>query len=416
VIDQDGRRRNYVFFLIAGAGLATTARGMTLSFLAIKLQQSFGLSPAAIGALLGIGPLLGAMVGPFAGSLSDRIGRKAVLTVTLVAMAVSLVGMGLADTVVTFCLAQIASAIAIAIYEPISRALMSDVCPEPTRLKYFSWRYMASNAGWALGPLIGIAAGAATTPLFLAAGLVYAVFAALLHLLHVPVLASVAAAEARLSLVAGIRAAARDPRLAFFVAGGVLLIAVHGQWSATLAPYLTAHIAGGMEIYAYLVSINGAVVLLCNPLARRFIERAGALRALVIGCVLFLAGELGFLFSTGFVGLAMAMTVFTIGEILVVPSEYMLVDGIADDRNRGSYFGAHSFATVGNFIGPTLGGMMLGAFGGPGMFLLFAAFAGAGAVLFALGTRMPPPGRAAGIRPAPVAGAAVGPSLRAAPG
>lgn len=414
--DQDGRRRNYVFFLIAGAGLATTARGMTLSFLAIKLQQSFGLSPAAIGALLGIGPLLGAVVGPFAGSLSDRIGRKAVLTATLVAMAVSLVGMGLADTVVAFCLAQIASAIAIAIYEPISRALMSDVCPGPTRLRYFSWRYMASNAGWAAGPLIGIAAGAATTPLFLAAGLAYAVFAALLHLLPVPILAGVvtAAAAARLSLVAGIRAAARDPRLAFFVAGGVLLIAVHGQWSATLAPYLTAHVAGGMEIYAYLVSINGAVVLLCNPLARRFIERAGALRALAIGCVLFLAGELGFLFSTGFAGLALAMTVFTIGEILVVPSEYMLVDGIADDRNRGSYFGAHSFATVGNFIGPTLGGMMLGAFGGPGMFLLFAAFAGAGAILFAIGTRMPPPGTAARIPPAPAAGGAAGLSLRSA--
>ena len=415
MIDQDGRRRNYVFFLIAGAGLATTARGMTLSFLAIKLQQSFGLSPAAIGALLGIGPLLGAVIGPFAGSLSDRIGRKAVLTATLVAMAVSLVGMGLADTVVTFCLAQIASAIAIAIYEPISRALMSDVCPGPTRLKYFSWRYMASNAGWAVGPLIGIAAGAATTPLFLAAGVVYAVFAALLHLLPVPILAGVAAAAAaRPPLIAGIRAAARDPRLAFFVAGGVLLIAVHGQWSATLAPYLTEHVAGGMEIYAYLVSINGAVVLLCNPLARRFIERAGALRALVIGCVLFLAGELGFLFSSGFVGLALAMTVFTIGEILVVPSEYMLVDGIADDRNRGSYFGAHSFATVGNFIGPTLGGMMLGAFGGPGMFLLFAAFAGASAVLFAVGTRMPPPGTRVKAQAVPALGGTANLNLRTA--
>lgn len=55
-------------------------------------------------------------------------------------------------------------------------------------------------------------------------------------------------------------------------------------------------------------------------------------------------------------------------EILVVPCEYMLVDGIANDRNRGSYFGAHSFSTIGNFIGPTLGGAMLGAFGGAGMF------------------------------------------------
>lgn len=414
-MDRERRRRNYVFFLIAGAGLATTARGMTLSFLAIKLQQSFGLSPAAIGALLGLGPLLGAMVGPFAGSLSDRVGRKTVLVATLLAMAVSLVGMGLADTVVTFCLAQIASAVAIAIYEPIARALMSDVCPPATRLKYFSWRYTVSNAGWAVGPLIGIAGGAASTGLFLAAGLVYAGFAAAVHLLRVPLRAADAgAAGPALSLIAGIRAAACDPRLAFFVVGGMLLIAVHGQWSATLAPYLTSHIAGGMEIFAYLVSINGAVVLVGNFFARRCIERIGTLNALVAGCLLFVAGELAFLASSGFIGLAVAMTVFTLGEILVVPSEYMLVDGIADDRNRGSYFGAHSFSTIGNFVGPTLGGMMLGAFGGPGMFLMFAAFAGASAVLFAIGTRMPPPGITVKVRPAGIAGGAATLSLRGA--
>ncbi|UXN67335.1 hypothetical protein N8E89_22460 (plasmid) [Phyllobacterium sp. A18/5-2] len=78
---------------------------------------------------------------------------------------------------------------------------------------------------------------------------------------------------------------------------------------------------------------------------------------------MFAFGEIGFLSAAGFWGLAVSMFVFTIGEILVVPCEYMLVDGISNDRNRGSYFGAHSFSTIGNFIGPTLGGAMLGAFG-----------------------------------------------------
>ena len=90
----------------------------------------------------------------------------------------------------------------------------------------------------------------------------------------------------------------------------------------------------------------------------------------------------------------------------------MLVDGIANDRNRGSYFGAHSFSTVGNFIGPTLGGLMLGAFGGPGMFLLFAAFAAASAILFAIGTRMPPPKASPALTPAAASGDPAGPHLR----
>lgn len=65
---QERQRLNYVLFLVTGSGLVTIARAMTLSFLAIKLQQSFGLGPAAIGALLGIGPLVGAVAASFAGS------------------------------------------------------------------------------------------------------------------------------------------------------------------------------------------------------------------------------------------------------------------------------------------------------------------------------------------------------------
>ncbi len=412
----DRQRLNYVLLLIAGSGFVTIARAMTRSFLAIKLQQSFGLGPAMIGALLGIGPLLGALTAPFAGTLSDRVGRKTVLVLTLLSMALALVGMGLAETVVAFCIAQIAAAVALAIYEPISRALMSDVCPEPLRLKYFSWRYTATNVGWAVGPLMGIAAGAASTTLFVIAGFIYAMFALVLHLLKVPVYRrdGVSNASASLPLIESLKAAVRDPRLAFFVGGGTLLIAVYGQWSATLAPYLTGNVTGGMEIYAYLVSINGAVVLIGNPFARRIIERAGALNGLVVGCVLFALGEIGFLGAVGFWGLAFSMIVFTIGEILVVPSEYMLVDGISNNRNRGSYFGAHSFSTIGNFIGPTLGGFMLGAFGGPGMFLLFAGFAAVSAVLFAIGTRMPPPKAAKQRSPAGSPGAATGPHLRGA--
>jgi MFS family permease len=413
-MDHEKQRLNYVLFLVAGVGLVNVARAMTLSFLAIKLQQSFGLGPAMIGVLLGIGPLVGAVAAPLAGSLSDKVGRKTVLTLTLLTMALAMVGMGIAETVLAFCLAQIVAAVAIAINEPVSRALMSDVCPEPVRLKYFSWRYTAINFGFAVGPLIGIAAGAASTTLFIVSGIVYALFALALHLLKVPLHRPAAGTVGapKISVLQSIRTAIRDPRLAFFVGGGTLLVAVHGQWSATLAPYLAGNIAGGVEIFAYIVSINGVVVLLGNPFARRFIERAGALNALVIGCLLFLAGELGFLASGGLWGLAISMAVFTIGEILVIPSEYMLVDAIANDHNRGSYFGAHSFSTVGNFVGPTLGGLMLGAFGGPGMFLLFAAFAAASAILFAIGTRMPPPRASAALTPAAASGDMAGPHLR----
>lgn len=388
---EERQRPRGVMLLIVGAGVVTVARAMSMSFLAIELQQGFGLGPAMIGFLLGIGPLLGAIASPFVGSVSDRVGRKPILVLTLMAMALAMVGIGLAASVLVFCLAQTIAAIAISVYGPISRALISDICPEPLRLKYFSWRYTASNVGWTIGPMIGIAAGAATTTLFVSAGAIYAALAVSLHLLHLPSVERTDDSHASPPLpLVSIKVAMRDPRLMHFVAGGTLLIAVYGQWSATLAPYLSDNIGGGVEIFAYLVSINGAVVLFGNPAARRFIERVGALNALIVGCILFTVSQIGFLSSAGLVGFAIAMVVFTTGEILVVPSEYILVDGISNEENRGSYYGAHALSSAGSFLGPTLGGLALGLLGAPAMFALFAGFAAASALFYMAGNRRPP--------------------------
>lgn len=381
-----------VLLLIAGSGMVAIARGMSLTFLAIRLQGEFGLGPALIGGIIGSGPLLGAAISPFAGTISDRIGRRIVLTAALLFAGLGLVGLGLAQSVMAFALAHVVSSVAAAVYEPVSRALMSDAAPEQLRLKMFSWRYLVINAGWAVGPMIGLAIGANSPLPFVIAGVVHFVFAMLIFGIVPAALAT--GSSARVSTAPGFRrlgAALRDRRLIFYVGGGMLLLAVYGQWSVTLSQYLTANLADGMKIFALLVTTNATVVVLATAPARMLIERIGPLRAMVLGCVLFLGGELGFAIATDATMFIAFMVVFTIGEVLVVPAEYVLVDRISNDDNRGAYFGAHSLSAVGNFVGPLLGGLALGALGGQGMFLVFAILAAGSAVLFAIGHASPPP-------------------------
>ncbi|MGO4571304.1 MFS transporter [Microvirga sp. 2TAF3] len=379
--------------LIAGAGITAIARGMSLTFLALKLQQEFGLNPAGIGALLGAGPLLGAVIAPFAGSISDLVGRKVILLISLVSMSFALVGLGLANSILTFGAAQIVSAIAEAIYSPVSRALMSDASPPHLRLRVFSWRYLATNAGWAIGPMIGVAIGTGASALFVTAGVVYALFAIMVACIvpHRVLQAETGEGAKHAASLRNLGAAFRDHRLIFFLGGGTLLLAVHGQWSVTLSQYIGSTFEDGIKAFALLVTTNAVVVLLASTPARHVIQRIGALRALVLGCILFLAGEVGFAASSGVEMLIASMVVFTLGEVLVIPAEYVLVDGIANDANRGSYFGAHSFSSVGNFLGPLLGGFALGAFGGAGMFFVFSLFAAMSALMFMVGHSLPPP-------------------------
>lgn len=144
--EQTGRM--IALLLIAGSGVVAVAKGMSLSFLAIRLQQDFGLGPAGIGALIGVGPLLGAMVSPLAGAISDRLGRRTVLAIAISFAGLGMIGLGLAQSVAAFAFAHIVASIAGAVYEPAARAMMSDAAPERLRLKVFSWRYLAINAGW----------------------------------------------------------------------------------------------------------------------------------------------------------------------------------------------------------------------------------------------------------------------------
>jgi len=390
----DRTGQTIVLLLIAGSGMVAIARGMTLTFLAIRLQQDFGLGPTSIGMLIGAGPLLGAAASPFAGTLSDRIGRRSVLTVALVFAGLGLIGLGLAQSVAAFAIAHIVSSVAAAVYEPVSRALMSDAAPEKLRLKVFSWRYLVINAGWAIGPMIGIAIGANSPVPFVIAGMVHLAFSAAIFLIVPAFFVGRAATGAAASQLPGLRrllATFRDRRLLFYVGGGTLLLAVYGQWSVTLSQYVTTNLEDGIKIFAWLVTTNAAVVVLATAPARMLIERIGPMKAMVLGCLLFLGGEVGFAFATSATMLIGFMVLFTIGEVLVVPAEYVLVDRISNDDNRGAYFGAHSLSAVGNFFGPLMGGLALGALGGEGMFMLFAILSAGSAALFALGYASPPP-------------------------
>lgn len=390
---SDIRAPYAVLFLVAGACAVTIARAMTLSFLAIKLQRDFDLGPAMIGFLLGAGSLLGAFVAPVVGALSDGLGRKKILALVLLTLATGMIALALAETVIVFCAAQVTTATAISLYGPMSRALMSDICTETVRLKYISWRYTASNVGWAVGPVIGLAAGVASTTLFLTASAIYLMLALVLQLIHFPApnSADEQLPAAGLAFLSNIRTAVRDRRLQSFIAGSTFLIAVYGQWTVTLAPYLTNSLSDGVEIYAYAVSTNGFVVLVGNPLARRIVERFGAYKAVAVGCVFFVISQIGLMISVGLSGVLVSMILFTVGEILVIPSEYVLIDNASTERNRGSYFGAQSFSMIGSFIGPAIGGAVLETFGGVAMFSVFAGFAVIGLMFFAVSMRMSPP-------------------------
>lgn len=70
-------------------------------------------------------------------------------------MVLSFAGFAAADHLAAVIVCNAALALSSSVFAPVSKALLGDVLPEGTRVRWFSHQYLATNAGYAIGPFLG---------------------------------------------------------------------------------------------------------------------------------------------------------------------------------------------------------------------------------------------------------------------
>ncbi|GED54944.1 MDR family MFS transporter [Brevibacillus borstelensis] len=377
-----------VHLLMAGTVFVMLTQSMSMPFLAIMLSETTSLSPAEIGVIIGAGPLAGMVGGFLGGLLSDLFGRRKLMLLSMLLMAVAFAGFVVTNDPFILLLNSILRGLASAFFGTVSKALMGDLTPEDKRFRVFANRYLAINLGFSIGPMLGAFLGIAGSGFtFVLTAMTYLLFAGLLSYVckkyrvgDAPGQLAEKPQVAKMWQVLG-----RDVVLLMFVLGGVLLVTVHGQMSVTLSQYLQQNIKEGVALFSVMMSVNGVTVLLLQAPLTRWAERLTLFRRMVGGVLLMAAGEVGFAFSQEWSSFIIAMIVFTLGEILIVPAEYAQIDQISPAHMRGTYYGAQSFSELGNFLGPWAGGMILSTYGGTVMFLVMAALAVISLVFYGAG-------------------------------
>ena len=368
-----------VYMLLAGSIMVVMARAMSIPFLAIHLSVTKHLDPATIGLLLGAGSIAGTFGGFIGGTLSDRIGRKKVLIGTLFITSLVFLGFQYSTNTITFLLLNILLGLGSSFYDPVSKALMADLVPPEKRLRMFSLRYVTFNIGYALGPLLGSYLGLVQNNVaFLFTAAVYVAYAVLLLIflskIQLPETQAGNAGE-KVTLRQSFNVMRKDVALRFLLIGGVLTMIVHGEMSVTLSQYLAGSFVDGVKMFAVLMSLNAVTTVGLQYSLSKVAEKWTPLKGIVIGSILFALGEIGFAIANGWAMFVVAMLVFTIAEIFLLPAEYMALDGITPEGMRGMYYGAQTFTNLGNFIGPWVGGILLSTYGGPTMFSTMAVIA-----------------------------------------
>jgi predicted MFS family arabinose efflux permease len=182
-----------------------------------------------------------------------------------------------------------------------------------------------------------------------------------------------------------------DRRLIYFTIGSALGAVVFGQFTGYLSQYLitTANAEFAYQVIGVVMIVNACIVIALQYLFSKGMRQDNMLRWLALGTLFFVLGLIGFLLAGQSLWLwAVAMAIFTLGEIIVIPVEYLFIDFIAPAHLKGSYYGVQSLSNLGGAINPIMCGFLLSYTPPPVMFLVLIAAALFSLLFFFLGHRL----------------------------
>jgi len=338
-----------------------------MPFLALYLSQGRGFPVATAGAMVSIYGLGAAVASPLGGWFADHVGRRATMVAALSFGGTGMIALGFARDLAVIAPLTFVVAVMGEAYRPAMQAAVADLVPPRNRVRAFGVIYWVINLGFSVGLLLaGAIASRSFLWLFLGDGLSSLAFAFLVWRLVPetrPTTASHEAHEPSKGLLDGFLAPYRDRPFLFFVLLSVLILLVFMQHLAALPLEISAH--GVSRAWLGLVlALNGIVIVLVQPFLAPWLGRFDRSRVLAVGAVLVGAGFGVNVIATGAATFSMATLVWTLGEILVLPTGNALVADIARPTMRGRYQGAYGLSFgLAAFGAPLIGTAVLQRWG-----------------------------------------------------
>lgn len=332
---------------------------MLLPFLAIYLARNAHLTPAVIGLIIGIGPVIYGITGFAAGVWVDRFGVKKVMTTSLFLGGMTIYLFFSSRSLVWYFLMNALTGLTRSFFDVGSKSYGIAGFSIELRRICFSLRFMVINSAAAIGPVIG-AYFASTNSLvsFKLIGVLYFI----LGILAVFILNDTHNTSNTLNKPATFRELGTilltDNKLKLLLLISFIFWCIYAQLDSTLPQYLHAKLANGVRIYSLLLIINAVgcattqliVTQLTKDLDERWVSGVALiLLAAAYGMIAF------FLYPSA---LILASILIVIAETSIMPLNDLLLARIAPVDRIGTYYGIVSVAMLGLGVGPMLGGII----------------------------------------------------------
>ena len=358
-------RRSPLFLIWLTVFIDLVGFGIIIPILPLYAERH-GASKFEIGLLLAVYSLAQFVFAPVLGALSDRIGRKPVLAVSLFGTAVASFVLGFASELPGALWLIFAARILDGITGAniaAAQAYVADVTPAEKRAKGLGLIGMAFGLGFVLGPAIGglLSTIDPTLPFYAVGVLAAANAIAMLVRLPEPERHISFSAEAG-TRFSRLTAALRSPETRLLLVVAMLTMTAFAAMEATLALLLKERFGFDQAGASFLFAFVGIVMAVVQGgLVGKMVDRLGERPLIVFGAALLatafallaapLPATLGILLP--------ALAMLSVGIGLHNPSVTGLVSRLTPASQQGSALGVtQSMSSIGRIVGPLVGGAL----------------------------------------------------------
>lgn len=343
-----------------GMLFGTIGTSMIWPFLMIYVSEKLNVGLAVVASLVTINAVFNLIFSFVAGPVTDRLGRKWVMVISLAGNGICYILMSFASSLPVFAVLMALRGVFNPLYQVGSDAMMADMVEPQKRAEGYSILRMSNNLGIAIGPAIGgfVTSASYTVAFFLAAAglLTYSLLLAVRAKETLQREISLSAIKERFG---GYDQVLKDkPFIQFNLNLALTFVTASMIW-VLLAVYTKQNFGIPERMYGFIPTTNAIMVVTLQIFITRQTKKYHPLIVMAFGAIFYASSALMIAFGSGFWFFWLAMVVMTIGELVMVPTATSFSANLAPADKRGRYMSVHGMTNgLASAVGPLLGGAL----------------------------------------------------------
>jgi len=325
------------WWLFGGMAIYWGSISMVWPFLLIYVADRLGMPLSQITYLVVINSITQVIASSLAGPIIDRFGRKGVVSFSLIGLGLGFFMMSRADSLIAYIVILSLAGLFQPLYQVGVDTMLADLIPQAGRAKAYSMTIIAGNLGFAVGASTGGVLVSKSYNLAFYAATAIAVMYGLFLALRIQETMPAVLVRGEKKRGIGYGPVLKDRKFMAFALFVCLAMVCPGVLWSLLPMYLKQYFQIQENLGGLLPAYNALMITLLQVSVTQMTARFAAYPRLAAGAFLFAMGIFGIAFGQGFYGFLASVSVYTLGEMLMMPTAISYASTLAPEDMRGRY-------------------------------------------------------------------------------